>query len=221
LGTSSTESFQKQLQRAKKTLKTTGEVIDRLVAILEPTEQVLMRRDFESSTVLDPGESKVVLCIEDELADSRSFRKALSKLDVKKPTLVKIPEDGSTRRTNLTVATMIPSEVLANAEGSVLVVNMQRELMLKQLENDKAVIIGTRFYLNSDNMFEKVMQTLRSQGINTLIDDGLYGGGALTFELVRTMRQRPQSTVVELTLCKSVADNTNILRRILESLLSL
>jgi len=221
VGTSSTESFQKQLQRAKRNLKVTGEVIDRLIAILEPTEQALMKREFQSATVLDPGVSKVVLCLEDELAESRAFKKALSKLDLKKPTLVKIPEDSSSRRMNLTVARMIPSEVLANSEGSVLVVNLQKELMLKQLENEKAVILGTRFNLDSDNMISKIVQILEGQGVNVLNDDGLYGGGALTYELVKTMQHRPQSSVLELTLCKSVSDNTNILQRIINSLLSL
>lgn len=221
MGTSSIDSFHQQLLRAKKTLGNTGKVLDRLVAILEPAEQALMRREFQSKTILDPGQSKVVLCLEDELAESRSFRKALSKLDVKKPTLVKIPDDSTSRRTNLTVAKMIPSEVLANSEGHVLVVNMQKELMLKQLESTKAVVIGTRYYLDFDNIISKIEQTLQSLGVHVLTDNGLYGGGALTYELVRTMQQRPQSTVAELTLCKSVADNTNVLRRILESLLSL
>jgi hypothetical protein len=221
LGTSSNDSLQKQLIRAKKDLQETGKVLDRLIKVIEPTEQTLLRREFQSRTVLDPGQSKVVLCLEDELAESRSFRKALSKMDVKKPTLVKIPEDRTSRRTNLTVARMIPTEVLANSEGSVLVVNVQKELMLKQLENDKVVIIGSRYYHDSDDMVNQIEQTLKSQGVNVLSDKGLYGGGALTYELVRTMQKRPQSTVVELTLSKSVADNTNILRRILESLLSL
>jgi len=221
LDTSSNDSLQKQLIRAKQSLQQTSDVLEKFITILEPTEQTLMRREFQSRTVLDPGHSKVVLCLEDELAESRSFRKALSKMDVKKPTLVKIPEDRTSRRTNLTVARMIPTEVLANSEGSVLVVNVQKELMLKQLENDKVVIIGTRYFHDSDNMIDQIEQTFKSQGVNVLPDNGLYGGGALTYELVRTMQERPQSTVVEITLCKSVADNTNILKRILESLLSL
>jgi hypothetical protein len=221
VGTSNNDPFQKQLLRAKKNLQHTGEVLDRVIAILEPTEQTLLRREFQSRTVLDPGQSKVVLCLEDELAESRSFRKALSKMDVKRPTLVKIPEDNTSRRTNLTVARMIPTEVLANSEGSVLVINLQKELMLKQLENEKAVIIGTRFYLNNDNMFQQITQILKTQGVNVLSDKGIYGGGALTYELVKTMQQRPQSVVAEITLSRSVAENTNILRRLLESLLSL
>jgi len=221
VGTSNTEAIQAQLQRAKKSLRETGETIDRLIKILEPTEKALMQREFQTRAVLDPGEARVVLCLEEELAASRSFKKAISKLDTKKPTLVRIPEDKTSRFTNLTVAKMIPSEVLSKSEGRVLVVNIQRELMLKQLENSKAVIVGQRYFLDSSNDIARVFQTFESQNVDAHYDFGLYGGGALTYELVRTLKNRPKSTVFELTLSKSVAENTNILLRIIESLLSL
>lgn len=218
---SNNRSLHEQLARAKKTLERTGETVDRLIAILEPTERMLMRREFQTRTVLDPGEAKVVLCLEEELASSRSFKKAVSKLEIKKPTLVKIPEDRNSRLTNLTVARMIPAEVLAKSEGQVLVVNLQRELMLKQLENSKAVVIGKRYYLDSNNTLQRLGQTMESLGLGFIYDYGLYGGSVLTYELVRTLQERPQSTAIEMTLCRSVAENTNLLKRVLESLLSL
>ncbi|MDF1540415.1 MAG: hypothetical protein P1Q69_16085 [Candidatus Thorarchaeota archaeon] len=221
MGASNSESLQEQLKRAKKTLERTGKSVDRLIAVLEPTEQMLMRKEFQTRTVLDPGQAKVVLCLEEELASSKSFRKAISKLSMTKPTLVKIPEDRNSRLTNLTVARMIPVEVLTKSEGQVLVVNLQRELMLKQLEQTKSVVLGQRYYLNSNDAIVRLSAALESQGINVLEDQGLYGGSVLTYELVRTLEGRPQSTVLEITLSKSVAENTNILKRVLESLLSL
>ena len=221
LDASNSESLQDQLERAKRFLEQTGETVERLSTILEPTEQMLMRKEFQTRTVLDPGEAKVVLCLEEELASSRSFRKAISKLTMKKPTMVKIPEDRNSRLTNLTVARMIPAEVLAKSEGQVLVVNLQRELMLKHLENAKTVVLGQRYYLSSIDAMHKLSQTLESQGVTVLTDYGLYGGSVLTYELVRTLKERPQSTVLEITLSKSVAENTNLLKRVLESLMSL
>ncbi len=218
---SNSVELQEQLERAKKSLKRTGESVEKLIAVLEPTEQMLMRREFQTRTELDPGEGKVVLCLEEELASSRTFRKAISKLSMKKPTLVKIPEDRNSRLTNLSVARMIPTEVLTKSQGYVLVVNLQRELMLKQLEQVKAIVLGRRYYLNSNDTMQRLSQTLESQGVHVFEDQGLYGGSVLTYELVRTLEARPQSTVLEITLSRSVAENTNLLKRILESLLSL
>ncbi|MFW9953500.1 MAG: hypothetical protein ACFFD3_03025 [Candidatus Thorarchaeota archaeon] len=221
MGISQKDSLQTELHRASRILKQTRETVDRIITILEPTERALLKRDFQSKTVLDPGESKVVLCLEEELAESKAFRKAISKLEVKKPTLVKIPGAIHSRQTNLTVAKMIPAEVLARFEGPVLVINLQKELMLKQLENTRSVIIGKRYFLESENVIEKLTNALQVHRINVNIDYGLNGGGSLTYELVKTLENRTNSSVLELTLSKSISENTDTLRRVIESLLSL
>ena len=177
--------------------------------------------DVKTRTVLDPGESKVVLCLEEELAASKSFAKALSKMEGKKPTLVKIPDESNTKLTNLTVAHMIPSEVLANEEGQVIVVNLQKERMLRHLEDSKTVIIGERYILNSGDTVQRLAEALESLEISVLLDVGLHGGGSLTYELVRALKERPQSTVAEITLSYSIAENSDALRRIIQALLSL
>lgn len=180
-----------------------------------------MLKEFKTRTVLDPGESKVVLCLEEELAISKAFSKALSKMDGKKPTLVKIPEESNSRLTNLTVARMIPSEVLAKEDGQVIVVNVQKERMLKHLENSRTVIIGDRYSLQYKDTVQRLSKALQKLEISVITDIGLHGGGSLTFELVRTLGMRPKSTVLEMTLSCSVADNSESLRRIIEALLSL
>lgn len=215
------EQVEKQLQRAKEILSRTGDTIDRIKTVLQPTEQNLLLREFKTRTILDPGASKVVLCIEEELAISKSFTKALSKMEGKKPTLVKIPEESNSRLTNLTVARMIPSEVLAKEEGQVIVVNIQKERMLKHLENSRTLIIGDRYFLTYGDTVRRLHQALAKLEISVYYDTGLHGGGSLTYELVRTLGKRPKSTVLEITLSYSVADNSEALRRLVEALLSL
>ncbi|MFW9919616.1 MAG: hypothetical protein ACFFED_08455 [Candidatus Thorarchaeota archaeon] len=217
----SSERIEKQLQRAKNILIQTEDTIGRIKTSLQPTEQSLMLKEFKTRTVLDPGESKVVLCLEEELAISKAFSKALSKMDGKKPTLVKIPEESNSRLTNLTVARMIPSEVLAKEDGQVIVVNVQKERMLKHLENSRTVIIGDRYSLQYKDTVQRLSKALQKLEISVITDIGLHGGGSLTFELVRTLGMRPKSTVLEMTLSCSVADNSESLRRIIEALLSL
>ncbi|MFW9931872.1 MAG: hypothetical protein ACFFDR_04380 [Candidatus Thorarchaeota archaeon] len=215
----SSERIEKQLQRAKNILIQTEDTIGRIKTSLQPTEQSLMLKEFKTRTVLDPGESKVVLCLEEELAISKAFSKALSKMDGKKPTLVKIPEESNSRLTNLTVARMIPSEVLAKEDGQVIVVNVQKERMLKHLENSRTVIIGDRYSLQYKDTVQRLSKALQKLEISVITDIGLHGGGSLTFELVRTLGMRPKSTVLEMTLSCSVADNSESLRRIIEALL--
>lgn len=221
MSTTERESIQNLLEKARKVLEDTGETIDRLTVTLEPIERSLALREFQSRTKLDPGESRVVLCIEEELAVSKPFRKALSKLDSKKPTLVKIPEETASRMTTLTVARMIPSEVLSKEEGQVIVANIQKEYMLKPLERAKTVILGERYYLDSGGVILGLANAMKKLNLNVLTDNGLRGGGALTYELVRTLRDRPLSSVVELTLSCSVSENTDALQRLVEALLSL
>jgi len=221
LNSESSNQIEKQLIRAKEILLQTEGTISRIKEALYPTEQNLLRREFKTRTVLDPGESKVVLCLEEELAASKSFIKALSKLEGKKPTLVKIPEESNTKLTNLTVARMIPSEVLANEEGQVIVVNIQKERMLKHLEDSKSVIIGERYLLDYNDTIQRLTDALEKMEISVLTDVGLHGGSSLTYELARTLKERPQSTVAEITLSCSIADNSDALRRIIEALLSL
>ena len=217
----SSEQLEKELQRAKQILIETGDTISRIKTFLQPTEQALMLKEFKTRTVLDPGESKVVLCLEEELAVSKSFSKALSKMDGKKPTLVKIPDESNSRMTNLTVARMIPTEVLAKEDGQVIVANIQKERMLKHLENERTVVIGNRYVLDYNGTIKRLNESLQKLEISVYEDMGLHGGGSLTYELVRTLGKRPQSTVLEITLSCSVADNSESLRRIIEALLSL
>ena len=221
MNSATSNQIEKQLIRAKEILLQTEDVLSRIRSSLHPTEQNLMRREFKTRTVLDPGESKVVLCLEEELAASKSFAKALSKMEGKKPTLVKIPDESNTKLTNLTVAHMIPSEVLANEEGQVIVVNLQKERMLRHLEDSKTVIIGERYILNSGDTVQRLAEALESLEISVLLDVGLHGGGSLTYELVRALKERPQSTVAEITLSYSIAENSDALRRIIQALLSL
>ena len=123
--------------------------------------------------------------------------------------------------TTLTVARMIPSEVLAKEEGQVIVANIQKEYMLKPLERSKTVILGERYYLDSGNVILGLTNAMKKLNLNVLTDNGLRGGGALTYELVKTLQDRPLSSVVELTLSCSVSENTDALYRLVEALLSL
>ncbi len=213
--------IEKQLHRAISLLMHTQDTLFRITESLRPTEQALIRKEFETKTVVDRGESKVVLCLEEELASSKAFKKALSKIGKRKPTLVRIPEKSDSHLTNLTIARMIPSDVLASENGSVVIANIQKEKMLKHLEDKKAVIIGTRYLLDDKSTIGKLSESFVEKNMTVYTDNGLNGGGQLTYELVRTLEHRLNTSVVEITLSCSVAENSGMLEKVLQSLLSL
>ncbi|MHA1480106.1 MAG: hypothetical protein ACTSQZ_01610, partial [Candidatus Thorarchaeota archaeon] len=95
------------------------------------------------------------------------------------------------------------------------IINLQNALMISFREKDEVIIIGKRYIQDENEMLRKFENQFRGVGFHFVSDQGLFGGGALTYELTQSFQE---ITIIEITLSQSFIEDESNIHRLLEIL---
>jgi hypothetical protein len=100
------------------------------------------------------------------------------------------------------------------------IINLRWAELPAPLERERVVVIGTR-YDSGDSMRLKKLEThLDKIGLKIVTDNGEFGGGPLTYEIVKSFSNRRNLLVLELTLSRQLVENDTTVIDVLNMLAS-
>lgn len=214
----------KDLEKAKDVLERLLQRVSRLRTSLEPFERGLSAKDFEASDVHIRGTPTGFICLPTALSPGDPLNITVEGIMAesdKAPSLIKAADDEESRAMCDRTIKMLEWEMekTAGEEPQFLIV-LRWSDMFEPLEKKKTGVIGKRYLAGSAEQLKAFVQTLKKAGIAVLFDDGEYGGGALTYELVQAFGESRSTLIAQLTLSRGVITDNVAITRLLESLSS-
>jgi hypothetical protein len=185
---------------------------------LEPLESELSAADFAQSGIYVIGTAAGVVCFPTVLSEGDPLKPIIEYArarEVKMPSIVEAGDPEESRSTCDRVIRMLKREIWNKRESilkpSFLIV-VRWDHLFEDLEKDKTVIIGRRYYSGSEDSLRRLTKNLKKIGLAVIEDSGQYGGGPMTYEFVQEFSRSKSLVVAQLTFSKSVAtDKTKIL----------
>jgi hypothetical protein len=213
------------LERAKEVLKDLVQRASGLRAALEPFEREIRTKDFEDGEMYIQGTPNGFICLPTALSPGDSLSGIIEDLSasVKTPSLIKAadPEESKelAERTIKLLEWKMGTKRTGTESPSFLIV-LRWANMFESLEQSRAGVIGKRYLTGTAQQLKDFTKMLKKTGITVAFDDGEYGGGLLTHELLRAFGQNRDILVAQLTLARRAATDRKVISRLLEMLSS-
>lgn len=217
---SSQRSLLKELEHTEIVLQDLLTTLSNLNSTLKPIEREMKVGDFASSGEYIQGASSGVVCVLSGLIQGDPLQRILAEHGRGKdiPALIKAGDRSESAITVESIVNMLHAE--DQKQSLEYVINLRWAELPASMEEERAVIIGTRYTSRNTIRMTKLEVGLEEICLMILRDDGEFGGGPLVYEIVKSFSNRRDLLVVELTLSRQVVENELAVIRILNMLAS-
>ncbi len=200
-------SLLKELERTESVLQDLLTTISNLNKALKPIESKLKVSDFATSGEYIQGVSKGIVCVPTALIQGDPLEKILTEKgrgrDI--PSLIK---SGDRSETSITVESILNMLHAEDKKRSLeYIINLRWAELPAPLEKELVVIRGTRYATGNHIRLSKLDADLEKIGFKIIRDNGEFGGGLLSYEIVKSFDKRRDIMIVELTLSRQIAEN--------------
>jgi hypothetical protein len=212
-------SVTKKLERALKVVDELRASLNGINLSLQLYERAIVLEESEKSgyLLLESKSRFVCLTPDDSKNDPvRILLEALLESKKKLPSVIILSrsEKGSLTR----IESIFQSKIQDSQRENTILINLRWATMLPILEDTMAMVVGIRYQHMPQEMIDNLEAAGSDIGLSTLFDNGEYGGGQLTYQLI----SRLQPTVtLEITLSEAVIRNTSVAVSLLERLAKL
>ncbi|MFX1265114.1 MAG: hypothetical protein ACFFH0_07020 [Promethearchaeota archaeon] len=214
------------LEKAKDVLKDLVQKVSGLRTALESFERAMRSKDVEDSEVYVRGTPNGFICLPTVLTPGDSMSgiiEDLSATAAKTPSLIKAADPEESMELAERTIRLLEWEMENRREDVVspcFVIVLRWAKMFESLEKSGTGVIGKRYLTGSAQQLKDFTKMLKKTGIAVAFDDGEYGGGLLTHELLRAFGQTKDTLIAQLTLSRRAATDRAIVSRLLEKLSS-
>ena len=208
----------KDLERAEIVLQDLLATLSNLNSALKPIEREMKVSDFASSGEYVQGASRGVVCVLSGLIQGDPLQRILTEKGRGRniPALIKAGDRSESPMTVESIVNMLHAE--DQKRSLEFVINLRWAELPTPLEREKVVIVGTRYESGNSIRLMKLETELKNIGLEIVSDSGEFGGGPLTYEIVKSFNNRRNLLVTELTLSRLVVENDATVIQILNML---
>jgi len=208
------QSIVADIERAKHVLKQLESILEKLNVSLEYEENILYRRDLESDTISDYS-SRVVILYSEALATHPTFIRMISKFKSVQSNYIQVDDSMESQLACRKIVKSIAARFSGAPNPPRCIINLQSAQMIPFREKEQVIIIGKRYIQFEKDVLRKFENQFRGVGFHFVSDQGLFGGGALTYELAQSFHE---ITIIEITLSQSFIEDESNVHRLLEIL---
>ena len=210
----------KDLEHAEIVLQNLLTTLSNLNSVLKPIEREMKVSDFASSGEYVQGASRGVVCVLSGLIQGDPLQRILTEKGRGRniPALIKAGDRSESPMTVESIVNMLHAE--DQKRSLEFVINLRWAELPTPLEREKVVIVGTRYESGNSIRLMKLETELEKIGLKVVSDSGEFGGGPLTYEIVKSFDDRRNLLVTELTLSRLVVENDVAVIQILNMLAS-
>lgn len=214
------------LERAKDILKDLVQRVSGLRTALESFERALRSKDIENDEVYVRGTPNGFICLPTVLTPGDMLSGIIEDLSAtasKTPSLIKAADSEESMELAERTIRLLEWEMENRQEEVVspsFVIVLRWANMFESLEQSGTGVIGKRYLTGSAQQLKDFTKMLTKTGIAVAFDDGEYGGGLLTHELLRAFGRSQDILIAQLTLSRRAATDHAIMSRLLEKLSS-
>ena len=197
----------KDLEHAEIVLQNLLTTLSNLNSALKPIEREMKVSDFASSGEYVQGASRGVVCVLSGLIQGDPLQRILTEKGRGRniPALIKAGDRSESPMTVESIVNMLHAE--DQKRSLEFVINLRWAELPTPLEREKVVIVGTRYESGNSIRLMKLETELKNIGLEIVSDSGEFGGGPLTYEIVKSFNNRRNLLVTELTLSRLVVEN--------------
>ena len=210
----------KDLERTETVLQDLLTTLSKLNSTLKPIEREMKVSDFASSGEYVQGSSRGVVCVLSGLIQGDPLQRILTEKgggrDI--PALIKAGDRSESPMTVESIVNMLHAE--DQKQSLEFVINLRWAEFPAMLEKEEVVIVGTRYESGNSIRLMKLETELDKIDLKIVSDSGEFGGGPLTYEIVKSFNNRRNLLVTELTLSRLVVENDAAVIQILNMLVS-
>lgn len=210
----------KDLEHTEIVLQDLLSTLSNLNLALQPIERKLKLTDFTSSGEYVQGDSKGIVCVLSGLIKGDPLEKILTEKGRGRgiPALIKAGDRSESKTTVESIVNMLNAE---NQKRSLeYVINLRWAEFPPSMDSDMVVIRGTRYAGGNPLRISKLEADLEEIGLTVLRDNGEFGGGPLTYKVVKSFSNRHNLLIAELTLSRQCVESINVVIKILNMLAS-
>ncbi len=213
-------SLLKELERTESVLQDLLTIISNLNVALQPIESKLKVSDFTSSGEYIQGVSKGIVCVPTGLIQGDPLEKILTESGRGRniPALIKSGDRSESPMTVESILNMLHAE--DRRRSLEYVINLRWAELPTPLEKEMVVIRGIRYVSGNHLRLSKLEKDLEKLGLKVIRDNGEFGGGPLSYKIVKSFDRRHNLLVVELTLSRQIVENSSLVIQILNALAS-
>ncbi len=214
------------LEKAKDVLKNLVQTVSGLRAALDSLERAMRSEDIEDSEVFVRGTPNGFICLPTVLTPGdlmSGMIEDLSRNPAKTPSLIKAGDPEESMELAERTIRLLEWEMDSKREGMLspsFVIVLRWAKMFESLEQNATGVIGKRCLAGTAQQLKDFTSMLKKTGIAVAFDDGEYGGGLLTHELLRAFGNTRDILIAQLTLSRRVATDPVVMTRLLEGLSS-
>lgn len=211
-------SLLEELERTERVLEGLLEKISNVNAYLSPLEHMLRAEDFSSTGSYMPGVSNGIVCIlsaminGDPLASSIELIRGNGKSI---PAIIKGSDRSETRATCDSILKIVEGK--PGGKPINYVVNLRWANLPSAIDGKDVLVVGKRFIYDKMGALKKLYNRFNEMDVKILEDQGEFGGGPLTFRLTQLARNLQNMTIIEVTLSRHFAEDSEMVSKILES----
>lgn len=214
------------LERAKDILKDLVQRVSGLRTALDSFERALRSKDIDNDEVYVRGTPNGFICLPTVLTPGDMLSGIIEDLSAtasKTPSLIKAADSEESMELAERTIRLLEWEMENRQEEVVspsFVIVLRWANMFESLEQSGTGVIGKRYLAGSAQQLKDFTKMLTKTGIAVAFDDGEYGGGLLTHELLRAFGRSQDILIAQLTLSRRAATDHAIMSRLLEKLSS-
>ncbi len=217
---SNQRSLLKELERTEAVLKDLLTTLSNLNSSLIPIEREMKVSDFASSGEFVQGASTGIVCVLSGLIQGDPLQRILTEKgrgrDI--PALIKAGDRSESPMTVESIVNMLHTE--DQKRSLEYIINLRWAELPTPLEREMVVVMGTRYESGNPIRVKKLEINLDKIGFKIVTDNGEFGGGPLTYEIIKSFSNRRDLIVIELTLSRQVVENDTAVIRVLNMLAS-
>jgi hypothetical protein len=209
-----------ELEEVEQVLSQLLEKLSNVNNLLTPLEHSLRAEDFSSSGSYILGTSNGLVCVLSGNIKGDPLSGAIEKTRGKGrkfPSIIKGADRSETKTTCDSILKIVKGK--PRGKSIAYVVNLRWANMPSI--NDNAIVIGNRYYNDSNSALETLSSQFQKLGLKVMYDRGEFGGGPLTYRLTEFARKAGNMPVFEITLSRKCAENHERVADILESFTNL
>ncbi|MBN2228848.1 MAG: hypothetical protein JW779_04570 [Candidatus Thorarchaeota archaeon] len=211
-------SLFQEIERAENVLERTLQKLFDIHNVLKPVESELFVDDFSSNGTLTPGAVRGIVCAPTGLIKGDPINFVLNQATGKGlnlPSMIKYADRSESPETCDAIMKIIESQVVRSPVSFIFNLRWSQLHIMNDKEN--TIIMGMRYRTGRLEDIEKFSNRLEKLGLQVLRDEGEFGGGLLTFRIMRYAQNLDNVMVLELTLSQSLAENSEKVIEILEA----
>ncbi len=203
------------LEKAKSVVKQLEAVLVKLNVSLEFEENTLYRRDMSSDATRESTTGVVVLFSE-TLSNSQTFISVLStKSSAVESNYIQVDDIMESQLTCRKIIRSLSVKFRNSPTPLNCIINLQCVQMIPPREEEQVIVIGKLYFQDVKEIIQKYEDQFRGLGFHFVYDQGQFGGGVLTYELIQSF---PESTIFEITLSQSFTEDESNMHRLLDIL---